>query len=62
VSFKCVATLKKGKPYWVYIESLGNSWLAWNLSTSSVGGLIEGTDDVWGTPSSGQPVGALTIK
>jgi hypothetical protein len=62
VSFKCVATLKKGKPYWVYIESLGNSWLAWNLSSSAVGGLIEGTNDVWGAPSSSQPVGALTIR
>jgi hypothetical protein len=62
VSFKCVATLKKGKPYWVYIQSLSDSWLAWNLSNSALGGLIEGTNDVWGTPSSGAQVGALTIK
>jgi len=61
-SFKCVAKLKKGKPYWVYVESLDNSWLAWNLSTSALGGLIEGTDDVWGTPSSNANVGALRIK
>lgn len=61
-SFKCVATLKKGKSYWVYVQSLGNSWLAWNLSNSATGGLIEGTNDVWGTPSSGANVGALTIK
>jgi hypothetical protein len=63
-SIKCGKTvkLKKGKPYWVYIQSLDNSWLAWNFSTSALGGLIEGTDDVWGAPSSGQPVGALTIK
>jgi hypothetical protein len=61
-SFKCVVTLKKGKPYWVYVQSLGNSWLAWNLSNSALGGLIEGTNDVWGTPSSNANVGALTIK
>jgi len=61
-SIKCVAKLKKGKPYWVYVQSLSNSWLAWNLSNSALGGLIEGTNDVWGTPSSGQSVGALTIK
>jgi hypothetical protein len=61
-SFKCVAKLKKGKPYWVYVQSLSNSWLAWNLSTSALGGLIEGTDDVWGAPSSGSNVGALTIR
>jgi hypothetical protein len=61
-SFKCVAKLKKGKPYWVYVQSLADSWLAWNLSNSALGGLIEGTNDVWGSPSSGAQVGALTIK
>jgi hypothetical protein len=62
VSFNCKVTLKKGKTYWVYIESLANSWLAWNLSLSATGDVIEGTNDVWGTPSSGATVGALTIK
>jgi hypothetical protein len=62
VSFKCVAKLRKGKPYWVYVESLDNSWLAWNLSTSALGGLIEGTDDVWGAPSNNANVGALRIR
>lgn len=63
-TIKCGKTvkLKKGKPYWVYIQSLSDSWLAWNLSLTATGGLIEGTDDVWGSPSSGQPVGALTIQ
>jgi hypothetical protein len=61
-SFRCVTKLKKGQPYWVYVESLDNSWLAWNLSTSALGGLIEGTNDVWGTPSSNANVGALKIK
>lgn len=60
-SIKCAVTLRKGKPYWVYIESLDNSWLAWNLSASATGGFIEGTDDVWGSPSNGS-VGALRIK
>jgi hypothetical protein len=61
-SFPCKVHLTKGKPYWVYVESLSNSWLAWNLSASATGGLIEGTNDVWGTPSSGASVGALTIR
>ena len=61
-TIKCAVALKKGKPYWVYIESLDNSWLAWNFSTSATGGVIEGTDDVWGSPASGQPVSALRIK
>jgi hypothetical protein len=60
-SFKCVTTLKKGKAYWVYVQSDANSWLAWNLSTTATGGLIEGTNDVWGSPSSGQSVGGLAI-
>jgi len=61
-TFTCKVPLKKGKPYWVYVESADNSWLAWNLSTSALGGLIEGTNDVWGSPSSGAQVGALIIK
>jgi hypothetical protein len=62
VGIKCAATLVKGKPYWVYVQSVANSWLAWNLSNSALGGLIEGTNDVWGTASSNANVGALTIK
>jgi hypothetical protein len=61
-SFKCTTKPKlvKGKPYWVYVQSDANSWLAWNQSAAT-GGLIEGTNDVWGTPSSGQSVGGLSI-
>jgi len=58
---KCKAKLKKGKPYWVYNQADANSWLAWDLSTTATGGLVEGTNDVWGSPSSGQPVGGLAI-
>lgn len=61
-SFKCATPLKKGKLYWVYVRSAANSWLAWNLSPTATGGLIEGTNDVWGSPSSGQPVGGLAIN
>jgi len=61
-TIKCTVKLTKGRPYWVYVESADNSWLAWNLSNTAVGGFIEGTADVWGSPSSGQSVGALTIK
>jgi hypothetical protein len=59
-NFKCVTKLTKGKPYWVFVASGANSWLAWNLSAAT-GGLVEGTNDVWGTPSSGQSVGGLAI-
>jgi len=62
VSIKCHAKLKKGKSYWVYVETPANTWNAWNLSSSALGGVIEGTDDVWGAPSSGASVGALTIR
>jgi hypothetical protein len=59
-NMKCVAKLTKGKAYWVYVESDANSWLAWDLSAAT-GGLIEGTNDVWGAYSSGQPVGGVAI-
>lgn len=57
---KCKAKLKKGTSYWVYNAAEDNSWLAWDLS-SATGGLVEGTNGVWGTPSSGEPVGGLAI-
>jgi len=56
----CKVKLTKGKPYWAFVDSDDNSWLAWDLSAAT-GGLVEGTNDVWGTPSSGQPVGGLAI-
>jgi len=59
-TFNCAAKLTKGTAYWVYVQSDANSWLAWNLS-SATGGFIEGTNDAWGTYSSGQPVGGLAI-
>ncbi len=59
-SFKCTATLKKGKAYWVYVQSDANSWLAWDLSAAT-GGFVEGTNDAWGSYSSGASVGGLAI-
>src|SRR5271165_3846827 len=32
-----------------------------SLSNAALGGFIEGTNDVWGAPVNGQPVGALQI-
>ncbi|HSY66983.1 MAG TPA: hypothetical protein VK829_20505 [Terriglobales bacterium] len=61
-TFKCVTTLKKGKPYWVYVQSDANSWLAWNLSNTATAGFVEGTNDAWGTAASGQPIGGLAIN
>jgi hypothetical protein len=61
-TMKCSAKLTKGTPYWVYVQGTNNSWVAWNLSTSALGGFIEGTNDVWGTPSSNASVGAMTIE
>jgi len=64
VTVKCGGKrkLKKGSTYWVYVQTPANTWNAWNLSNSSTGGLVEGTNDVWGSPSSGQPVAGMTIK
>jgi hypothetical protein len=59
-TFKCKAKLTKGHSYWVWVDSDDNSWLAWDQSAAT-GGLVEGTNDVWGTASSGQPVGGLAI-
>jgi hypothetical protein len=59
-SVKCTVKLTKGKPYWVYVQSDANSWLAWDLSAAT-GGLVEGTNDVWGSYSSGDSVGGITI-
>lgn len=59
-TFKCTAKLTKGKKYWAYVQSDANSWLAWDLSAAT-GGLVEGTNDVWGQYQSGQPVGGLAI-
>jgi hypothetical protein len=61
-SFNCAVKLTKGKPYWVYVASTNNSWLAWNLAATALGGVIEGTNDVWGTPSSNSSVGAVRIN
>jgi hypothetical protein len=63
-TIKCTkkTTLTKGKTYWVYVQSDANSWLAWNYSNLATGGFVEGTNDVWGTPTeSGNPVGGLAI-
>jgi hypothetical protein len=62
VSIKCSAKLTKGHMYWVYLETPANTWNAWNLALSATGGVIEGTNDVWGSPSSGALLGALTVK
>jgi hypothetical protein len=59
-TFKCEVKLTKGDNYWVFVDSDDNSWLAWDLSAAT-GGLVEGTNDVWGTPSSGQAIGGLAI-
>jgi hypothetical protein len=59
-TFKCKAKLTKGKLYWAFVDSDDNSWLAWDLS-GATGGLIEGTNDVWGTYGSGESVGGLAI-
>jgi hypothetical protein len=64
VTIKCKGKkrLKKGSTYWVYVETPANTWNAWNLSLSATSSVIEGTNDVWGSPSGGNPTGALTVK
>lgn len=60
-NIKCAAKLTKGKNYWVYVQSPANTWTAWNLTTS-LGGFVEGTNDVWGSYSSGSSMAAITVK
>jgi hypothetical protein len=59
-TFNCKANLTKGKPYWVYVQSDANSWLAWDLSAAT-GGFIEETNDKWGSYQSGTSVGGIAI-
>ncbi len=64
VTIKCKKgkKLKKGANYWVYVQTPANTWNAWNLSNSALGGFVEGTNDVWGSYSSGANEAAMTIQ
>jgi hypothetical protein len=61
VSFKCVATLTKGKKYWVLMQSPANSWLAWNWSNSTTGLVYLGENDGWVNDGT-EPTGSLTVR
>lgn len=61
VSFKCVASLTKGKNYWVLMQSPANSWLAWNTSNVAMGLGYFRENDKW-VDAGTQPMGALTVQ
>jgi hypothetical protein len=47
VSFDCKAQIEQGQKYWVILQSLTNSGLAWNLSNSATGAVYDGLLDSW---------------
>jgi hypothetical protein len=61
-TFTCKTRLKKGQPYWVYVEAPGKTWDAWNYSISAMGNAMIGANDVWNGPYPNEPIGALTIQ
>ena len=62
VSFQCVAKLTKGKNYWILIQAPPASDLAWNFSLSANAGIVLGQNDTWGSYTTQQPTGALTVQ
>jgi len=61
VTFDCRAQISRGQKYWVFLQSLENSGLAWNHSNSATGHMYEGKNDSWvnfGT----EHLSALTVQ
>lgn len=61
VSFDCRAKIEQGQKYWVVLQSLANSGLAWNLSHSATGPVYDGVLDSWVNLGI-RPTGAMTIQ
>jgi hypothetical protein len=61
VSFACRAQLEQGRKYWVLLQSLANSGLAWNYSNSATGPVYDGVLDSWVNLGS-RHTGAMTIQ
>jgi hypothetical protein len=61
VSFACRAQLEQGRKYWVLLQSLANSGLAWNYSNSATGPVYDGVLDSWVNLGS-RRTGAMTIQ
>jgi len=61
-SFKCVATLTKGHKYWVYAQTLANSWDAWEWNGAGATTRAYVTDDnlPWTVDTSTQ--GAFSVQ
>lgn len=47
VSLDCKAQIERGQKYWVILQSLASSGLAWNLSNSATGPVYDGVLDSW---------------
>ncbi|MGO9903333.1 MAG: hypothetical protein ACLP0J_27440, partial [Solirubrobacteraceae bacterium] len=61
--FKCKASLKKGKPYWLYAQSDDNSWDAWNWNGAGATTRAytnNNTEDDWTVDDSTQ--GAYSVQ
>jgi hypothetical protein len=61
VSFACRAQLEQGRKYWLLLQSLANSGLAWNISNSATGPVYDGVLDSWVNLGS-RHSGAMTIQ
>jgi hypothetical protein len=61
VSFACRAQLEQGRKYWVILQSLAISGLAWNYSNSATSPVYDGVLESWVNLGSTH-TGAMTIQ
>jgi hypothetical protein len=62
-SIKCKVKLVKGKPYWVYVQGIANSYSAWNYNVNfATGFFMKGSNGAWGSREDGIILGAMTIE
>jgi len=64
---KCSATLKKGKTYWIVMESKSkdNNWNVWNWSDASNANGYDSysyNDAAWASNGNGNPQGAFSVQ
>jgi hypothetical protein len=60
-TFKCKASLTKGKSYWLNAQTLANSWDAWNWNgAGATGGSLSQDDGAWST--NGGTQGAFSVQ
>jgi len=67
VTTKCKAKLKKGKEYWIVMESVGseNNWNVWNWSDASNGAGYDSysyNDAAWASNGNSYDQGAYSVQ